>query len=229
MQTPVRLISDYSDFYDHHFDPEGLIWKRYAHNSLSRRGAFRLLKKYDLPVPPFGTVEELAESIPYELLLEVGDECDVIVYLDEYAHHGEQKIKMNIMEAYESHPEELCSLYMAQATTTCVGYTWVKIGDAFFWLEYNSDDSWRSNCGNVLVKYPEHIPMHDIFDQLYYSTDSFPMCTIDFIQSQAGLWWAVDLNIAPIFKDTPLEVDLGAECIATLIKEFYFEHQVRKV
>lgn len=224
-ELPVKLVTDFYDFYDHWFDRDGIVWERKAGDGIPRDEAFLYMScNLGLRTPPVGTTDDLVEAIPPVSLLEAGDNIDVVVYLDQMAHCGTHKIKMNIMEACEAFPDHLSSMYIDQSTDHPKTTRWLKLGYHQHWLVYESDDDWRSNCGDVSVRQAEEDEIALFSNDLWKNTKDYPLCAIDFVQSSGGLWYAIDFNSAPGLRHTPIE-DLKAEEVAYCIKEYIYDHQ----
>jgi hypothetical protein len=108
------------------------------------------------------------------------------------------------------------SAYLAPANGQPVSRRYLRIGSKVFWLEYRSDDNWRSNCGTVWIEYarPPRFLMNFVDDEPY------PMLAIDFVRREAGLWAAIDYNTSPGLRHTPIEEDISGEEVVALIKEW---------
>lgn len=135
----------------------------------------------------------------------------VVVYLDEAAHRSEGKILVTEKEALEKYPDHLGAEYICVG----LGWTWryLQVGDKRFWLEYRSNDSWRSNYGDVKIEVlsQEKDGFHPRFE--------YPLFAVDFIPDIPGEGFvACDFNIAPEIRGTGVENILPAKEAADAIK-----------
>lgn len=221
----VHLVTDFFDFYDRYFDYSGPVWKRLTSKGLTRLRALKMLDDAGFFVPQFGKIKELVESLDIEDLLQTGDKTDVIVYLNEMAHRGEYKIKMNLMAACEAFPSYLCSFYVPQITKNPISVRLLKIGNIYHFFKYTSDDRWRSNCGNVTIARMIESSIMDEFASAIAKLDhilKLPLWAIDFVRDPDGIWYAVDLNTAPKLEESLMEEVYTAKQISNLIKEYIY-------
>jgi hypothetical protein len=226
----VKLISDFMDYYDIYFDFEGTHWERKCQTPVKKREDFARMAAMGLHVPPNGLIVDLAEAIPYEYLLEVGDNADVVLYTGETEHAGLGKLKMNIMEAYEGFDGTWASMYIEGFSAYPQTTRWLKVGNEQMWLTYTSlDDSWRSNAGDVAIIWANEIPwtpkgvdINKVVD-FEKETRGIPLCAIDFVCSHARTWYAIDFNTAPGLQGSPVENWIPGRDVAQLIKDYLEE------
>ena len=93
MYVHVYLESDFHDYYDHMFDTAGRKFERMSVTDLSRSEAFVKLMDMGLAVPHWGSVQSLYNKFPAETL--------VVLYMDEYAHRSEGKLRMGVEHAMD--------------------------------------------------------------------------------------------------------------------------------
>jgi hypothetical protein len=212
----VRLISDFVDYYDHWFDgyDSELIFRRLSKSGMSRPDMLRFLKEKGFATPAFGTVKDLYDEIirkQYHDTPGFDSILSVVVYTDIFSHRGEGKLLLPFNEAIEKYPDHFATEYLCvQKNGLGLSYRYLKIGQESFWLQYSSENDWRSNYGEVNVTI--------LFQQLpiYHAID-YPLYAIDFLPI-AGTLYAIDFNIAPQIKGTGIEDILPAKKVADLIK-----------
>jgi hypothetical protein len=193
----MRLITDYSQYYDGVFDGEGPDFHRraFGRGGLSKRAQFELFDQLGLATPPHGTVTRLAAALPGPAIwgspLEAwwGEEIELVVYEDEFAHGGAGKRRVPLRQARLEWPNHFASLYVPPARGA-VNFRHARIGRIGVWLrQEGGPGEWRSNrrdAERVLARawHPEPPPVLRA------------MWAIDFIPAATGLL-AIDFNTAP--------------------------------
>jgi len=215
----VKLLSDFRDYYDHWFDGSDspFSFSRYSYSGMDREQALKYLYQIGFKVPLHGMAKDL-----YKLKqAEYGDELTLfqdavwlVVYLDKRSHRGERKLLMNLKSAMDNYGTCFASEYVFTAPSTIHGglsFRYLKIGQRTFWLQYRSENDWRSNCGQVSIKVLRQE------EDGYHKSIKHPLFAIDFVPSFDGLY-AVDFNIAPGVKGTGVEEILPAKAAAQEIK-----------
>jgi len=168
---------------------------------------FAILASKDLTIPNIGVVESPAFR----------DGSLVVVYENERAHRGNGKWLLTAEDARKFFPGCLASEFVYTNDTSCSGKSWrlLRIGSRTFWLEYRSQDNWKSNCGEVSVRLldtkPEGLPGIEL---------EYPLFAVDFVPDGQMLW-AIDLNIAPGIRGTGVEDILKPMGIAEEIKRWF--------
>lgn len=199
----LKLKSDFSDYYDFWFDREGEVFIRNARNDVDRTQIFQILKKqFKLKVPMHGICRDMKEHF--------NKRDRVVVYTDPLAHCGEGKILIPFGEALYEHPDCLIAEYLkGEKRSQSIRY--LSIGTKAFFLGYESDDEWRSNCGDVKV---------EIVGNLYYKMPycDLPLFAIDFIKDY-DTFYGVDFNSAPGLNGTGIEDLLKPAEVVQLIKD----------
>lgn len=206
----IQLKSDFRDYYDHVFSGSWqvteVLFERLTTGGPGRREMFDLMMSLKLTVPLHGTVTELNAKLIGEFsylgnskLIDdyMRNLTDVVVYLDEQAHQGGGKVKLNIREALLEYPDHFASQFIPSNAVTL---RYLRVGRRQFWLRYSSKDDWRSNVGDVSIELLcEETPK--TLEDVMRLRD--PLVAIDFVK--ADKLYAIDYNIAPGLKGTGLE------------------------
>jgi hypothetical protein len=221
----LKLNSDYFDYYDAWFDLD-------AEHTLSRRmtdgpnkiEAFKLLNLMGIKTPKYGMVAELYKDLASqfydgkEAIKKVGYDkvVELVVYTDINAHAGEGKIKVTLEEAREKYPGHFAVQYIPNDTRVFASRSerLLQIGSRRIWLEYTSADNWQSNCGDVNITL---IPT-DTTRTFKLRGIRLPFFAIDYVTNGHDRL-AVDLNVSPGLKGTPVQQQLKAQEIVDLIKD----------
>jgi len=206
----VYLESDFHDYYDHMFDTNGAKFERMSVTDLSRGEAFTKLTNMGLAVPAWGGVSGLNHTFP--------PETRIVVYIDHFAHRGEDKELMSIREAMaRDYSGKTASIYVPNLQPEMPrSDRYLRIGGRIFWLTYISLDEWQSNRGNVsITELPPPRFLEDFGDN-----EPLPMLAIDFVKCMYGGWLAVDYNTAPGLRHTPVEDALNATEVVGEVKKF---------
>lgn len=213
----IRLISDFTDYYDHWLgsrlrpgaDPgPGPVLHRCSHDGLSRVWALNYLRNIGLTTPAFSF-----SSSDLDMMLECYNA--VVVYSDLYAHRGEGKMLMRRGDPWPppgwpadvQAPRlivEYIPSYMPVGSTRLL-----YIGTLRAVLRYDSNDPWRSNCGSdVEIVEGRSFPPEP-------SEQRYPLMAIDYVADQRdGRWYAIDFNTAPQLRGTPLQQSMPAKMVA---------------
>jgi hypothetical protein len=220
----LKLNSDFHDFYDAHFDLD-------AEHTLSRRmsdgpnkiEAFKLLTLMGIKTPIYGMVSDLySDAVTKHGGLEAikKDSYDkiveLVVYTDINAHAGEGKIKVSLAEAQEKYPNHFAVQYIPSDTRMFKGRSerLLQIGYRRIWMEYTSEDNWQSNCGDVNISLigESKIGNSDLKEI------QLPLFAIDFVVGGRDRM-AVDLNVSPGLKGTPVQQLIRGSEVVELIKD----------
>jgi hypothetical protein len=215
----VKLRSDFWDYYDHCFDViADLTFERFSYGGMSRREMFEFLESIGLHVPPYGRPRDVLDQLD-DFSKEHPQLVEVVVYLDERAHRGKEKIKVLLPQAMEKYSGHLVSQYIP-ALPSGNGLTWryLQVGDKIFWLRYYSCNDWRSNCGDVIVEVLSREK------DSYHPNIHYPLFAVDFIPAGSVLY-AVDFNVAPQIKGTGVEDLLPAREAAEAIKRAFLRKE----
>ena len=218
----IKLVSNFRDYYDYWFDLEGDVeFKRISTGGMSRPDMLKYLSSHDIPTPFYGYVKEFTREIDpmYHDLIKV------IVHTNPNTHWGEGKELMTLEEAAEKYPDSFITFY-EDTGRPAESIRDLYIGGRVFRMRYKSDDSWRSNVGNVEIgiisRWPLHRELKDIGKE-------YPLFAIDYVSRQRrGMeptnmpWYvAVDFNEAPGLKGTGIENILDATEVVDLIRTWY--------
>ena len=209
----MKLLTDYTQWYDHIFDDTGVTFHRTARTrgGLAKRDQFQLFERLGWAVPPHGVVAELATrtGLTRDWQFPAATwqrELDVVVYLDEFQHQGEGKLKLPLADALAKFPDHYGSLFIPLANPA-VSLRHVRFGRLGFWLRQQGGDDWRSNRSDheTVLAHTTHAEANPIPRVLW---------AVDFLPAPAGLL-AVDFNTAPQLVTLHETSALTAEQIRT--------------
>lgn len=98
---PIKLESDFKDYYDHLLNGPSpvIIYPRNISGGKTRGEQFELLHQMGVPTIALGAVRSIVTP------------GRVVVYTDTRAHHGEGKVLLSLGQAKLIHPNALCSVY----------------------------------------------------------------------------------------------------------------------
>lgn len=219
----MKIVSDFSDYYDVHATDEGPTLYRSASDVLPRRDIFVLLNALKFKVPIHGKV-----SILYDALLtsfettdekfradKTNDVYKVVVY--DGSKHDQSSLRlMPVLEALEKCPNSYASQYIPTGDTKTTSYEWYKVGNHQFWIEQSSDDEFRSGVGAVtqrIVGGANSFRNWNIPDlSKIFKT---PLIRVAFIGYQLtngrrGIT-AIDIDTTPKLAGTAIEAELDSE------------------
>lgn len=212
----LQLKTDFQDFYDHCFDKKGPVFDRYSKNALTRADNLAFLTDKGYNVPSHGIARNL---VPHLIKLRETPDLHFVVYLDEYSHRGEDKIRVSAEMALE-HFGEYFVVEFLQPDKQSTSYRYLQIGKKSFGLVYSSNDEWRSNCGtNVNVRLACH------GDDAVHPSIKDPIFAIDFIKVGECLY-ALDFNSAPGIRHTGVEDEMKPREVYDEIHEAF--HRSKK-
>ncbi|HEX2973352.1 MAG TPA: hypothetical protein VHP11_13540 [Tepidisphaeraceae bacterium] len=200
----VKLDTDFLDYYDHHFDREGIPFHRLASFNFSRPEMLRILQ------------EEMGSLVPRhgigkDTIISSADLGAVwVVHRDLRAHRGEGKVLCSGHGVLELYPQAFVVQYIAADSHS---FRYLQIGNRAFWLSYHSQNDWRSNVGDVKVLcLGETKPT--------FIKPKWSLFAIDYVvNSSEGPFYAIDLNTAPGLTGTGIEKLLPPTVAAQLIKD----------
>ena len=211
----IKLISDFRDFYDHHFDIDGFIYHRNTHTHFKREDDLKLLRKARFYTPKFGRV-----YINNYKMIECIKRNGIVLYEDEYQHKAEGKILiLNINDLnFNKYEGMLWSEYIPSE----YAYHWrmLTIGDFYVYMKYTSDHIWMSNKGNVIVEIVQYGYINDSRLEYIKNIRDLPLIGVDG-RYYKGNFVTFDLNTAPQLMGTGIEAILKPKDVVNLIKKFY--------
>lgn len=212
----LRIISNFFDYYDLlSFSYAKNIYHRFDCLGIKRSSAFKLFNKHEILTPTNGLVKDI--------ILNIDGNDELIIYLNEYSHRGEDKIKIKKCDINKQYYDKYCSLYINTEKDDIKGLStrYLQIGNRSFWVEYASYDDWRSNYGeNGYIKV-----IDEVMDDEKISLDvKYPVFAIDFVKNK-HYKYAIDFNSAPLLKGTGIESILSASDVINLILEKLNEKQ----
>jgi len=194
----VRLISDWREpHYDHWFDHEGYEFRRVSTEGMSRPEMLRWLSTVGFTTPRHGRVRDIAPLLK-----------KLVVYTDEGSHRGEGKLLLPSIETQEKYPDAYASEYIESPPES---FRLLQIGARSWILRYRSDDTWRSNVGEVEIAIQSE-------GSGYHPHIDAPLFAVDCVYDRDGNRYAVDYNIAPGIRWTGVEDRVSGQEIVALIK-----------
>jgi len=203
----IKLLSNYSDFYDFAFDGVGYEFRRFSWDGLFRPAMLTFLAWHGFQPPKHGFVRDLAAEIP-----------KLVVYTDERAHRGDGKLLLTAQEALEKHPDAYASEYIESPPESL---RLLQVGMMRWMLTYKSDDAWRSNVGN-------EVEIQIVGEHVGYNKDiQLPLFAIDFVCDKDGNRYAVDFNIAPGLKWTGIDDRVKPVEVVELIRQAILDHNIQ--
>jgi hypothetical protein len=244
----IILNSDFRDYYDHAFDKDYLgvaedtISFHRPSSHYSRAQALDFLADARFVVPERGTVAEVYTSLLKQTTLGVTGRREggypgkqdiakelfagvvkVVVYLDEYSHRGEDKLLLDLDYAVQHFPHYYCTEYVGGMGSSI---RMLQVGKQVFWLKYTTTrpDEWRSNVDPQVELLRRPTPGY--FMPVSAGGD-YPMFAIDFVGTPNGTFFALDFNISPSWRHTPVEGLLPASDVYILIRNYYRDIQGR--
>lgn len=218
----LRLVTDFTDYYDFAFSRTGRVFRRMATEGMPRREMFAFFNRLGLGTPRHGLVREVvpailteyAESMPKDLVSEMSQ---VVVYTDENAHRGEGKELLSLRDALRLTPDHYCSEYvLSNALGLGESMRLLQVGQKSWWIRSSSYTDWRSNCGEGCEKVitAEHFT--------YNCKINLPLWAIDFVSVDGVPKCAVDFNSAPGLA--PLRGILAPRDVYSLLCEAVEHH-----
>lgn len=185
----MKLKSDFSDYYDHHFDLDGPVFERMGTGGPTKREQFKLLEGLGLDVPMHGMVYDLAYHLNISKWL--------VVYTDETRHAGEGKQLLSLDWIRPEHWKLYCSLFLPPGKSSIRE---LHVGRRSFRLLYTTyNDWWRSNCGDGSC-----VVLGEMIPPFYRERVRRALFAVDFVPHDNKLY-AIDFNIAPGIRGSGLE------------------------
>lgn len=231
----MKLRSDFVDYYDHAFSNKGKVFNRKSTIGPDRREMLFMMHHLGLKVPTHGLVKELYTNLLKNFssaeefkASKVHDHYKVVVYHDIKAHRGDGKSLMTATEANEKYPDAYGSQYLPSRLDKPKSWRYLAIGHRHFWMEFTSNDTWRSNAGEVDIKMftrPETEQADRVYGvDLIAKGIKLPLFAIDFVppstHGSSQHLTAVDFNVSPGLRGTPVENELDPSEVASLIEEY---------
>lgn len=161
---------------------------------IDRYAIFTWLHYHEFTVPSYGTVQHLC------LGHDMKDYC--VVW-----SNGESQ-RMRLVDAYKE-PDSYAVMYTGR-----VGFSvkFIQIGADAYWVEYTSNDNWKSNRGkfSTWISRAKYNNYHPIVNM--------PMFSIDYVVDHAK-YYAVDFDVYPGIRGTGLEKIIHRKQAAELIRD----------
>jgi hypothetical protein len=225
----LKLISDFRDYYDYVFYPDGdtPVYRMAYDRAMPKHRQFEIMGRAGIPVPPFYEVGSAQANNLYS------PDDIVVVYEDEYQHCGGGKLRLSYKEAvnrFAALSHHLTNYYCVPWVNTTgildesVSYRYLQIGSKAFWLRYVGKGGWMSNHAEDTLIFVEG--ECDLIES--HVLASYPLCAIDFVVSVAkpipetfedviNFGVAIDFNTAPGLKWTGIDDILPATEVYRLI------------
>jgi hypothetical protein len=187
----------YIDYYDLWFEHRTLnqtapVWNRNTRDFPSRREGFITMQEHGIPCVPNGLVKNMI----------VDDATFVVVYTDETMHQGLAKELLSAREAKNDHYDKWCSVFIRNSKGT-ISHRRLSIGCRTFLIEYQSNDSWRSNHQTNSIRVVDELTQQESERNLMHKHAS-PILAIDYVYDDK-VWLATDFNLAPGMRGTGIE------------------------
>ena len=213
----VFLITDFEDYYDHHFgmkEYSDVDFKRISTDKPKGQDMFRLLRKMEFRTPVYGKTKYMLDKLnefykKYDL--EVTDDDKLIVSLE-----NKEKLLLPIKEAIEKYPNNFSICHIPNIehpdkNIKSVLHRHVQIGSKFIWLRYSSTNLWVSNEKESTIEILKVSDRPPEFEQ--------PLYAIDYIYAPDYNFYCIGYDTSPILKGTGIENIIGSEEVVRLISE----------
>jgi len=229
----VKLKSNFVDIYDQYFDKSGLTYTRHNDIGPTRSESLYIMHNLGFSVPTHGTVTDMYDRAVKKYKSKeafddskFGETMQVVVYTDVKAHSGVGECVMALNDALAKHPNEYSSQYFPTQKLReymSRSFRMQVIGDSIFWMEFSSKDDWRPNVGDVTVKLIKDNDALNLTTKYgiirCMNNIIVPMYAIDFAMISNGRELiAVDFNVSPEVRGTPIADVMKGDAIADAIK-----------
>lgn len=202
---PLRLVSDFRDYFDFAFDRDGDLFIRYSKDILNREDAFRLMRLAGISTVANGYVKDLLKVFTKE---------PYVIYLDDKAHAANGKIIARGEERAMFNDFYASVVYGKPA----ISYRVLNIGNRQWKLEYKSNHEFFSNRGDVEITL-----LHEItttYDKIPAPLKGRNFWAVDFVTNSLAGELAVDYNTSPQIGKTPIEDILSPTQVVNLLKSY---------
>jgi len=218
---PVKLVSDFDDFYDCHFDYSGnakLSFIRIGKDRAKIKKMFSILKSCDVQIPMYGKVSNIK--------INKNNEGKAIICCDEY---GDNKTKVTLEEACDKYPGCYYMKYIAGDDTKIWRY--IQIGERSFLILFHTDMPWYECKQDDYFKFGSdmlgEVFANGLIDGKYpfaqfgaltiLSTQANVLFAVDFVSDLCGNLYVINYNNAPKISNITLCDELSDIDIANLI------------
>ena len=206
LETPIKLFSDFRDYYDDAFNPNGTVaYVRKYSECMTKSKAMSWLKIHNVPCLDIKPVAHFNPAFNKE----------VVVYTDPKLHGGKGKILMSCREAIETYPNYLGSSFIEG--TDGVSLKFLQVGGRKFHVVMRN-----SNYMNCLAP-GDVVSVEELRPGFNYSV-SIPIFSIDYI-SYNGSMIAVDFNQVQSLKDLGFDKIMTPEEVVKEIEKSIRYHQ----
>lgn len=173
---------------------------------------FELFTNFDLTTPDYGWLDEIRSK--HEKF---------VVYIDLKAHKGQKKLLLDRVTSSSERVDLFCSQFISTGPIP-TSFRYLVAGKYSFFLKYSSNDTWRSNCGDIEIELMTKDYL-DIMNEIKNKTTSIqkPLYAIDFVEKD-GTFYALDFNEAPQINGTGIEEiipvqDLAFSIMSAIVKQ----------
>lgn len=221
---PLRLVSDFNDFYDSAFSSEGTPFVRMSQDGRTPMQVLDSLKELGYRVPVYGEVRQVVDEMCYQWFQDVprlkqgasttarvlGTLMSVVVFDSLSPQRPRKKRLVPAWQAWESLPNQFCVEYL-ESPSSGVSWRYVQIGKRRWWLEFESPSDWRSTCGDyqVLLLGEDAPAYHPAFPYPLFSVDCVPGRHL----------YTIDFHTAPRIAGTGLENIVTPDEVVELLTE----------
>ena len=169
--SQLSIASDFKDYYDIESSPNGIVYKRFAKDCMSRGKALSYLRSIGIKTL------ELKQVSDFSFLNE-----KLVVYTDPKKHGGAGKKIMSFEEARDCYSNFLASAYLKESNGITVKY--LQIGKKRYSLTFKNENE-SLELGKLIDIRP--------YGEEYNYIIGLPIFSIDYI-CKDGLMVATDFN-----------------------------------
>lgn len=180
MPASIKLVSDFTDYYDSAFRPDGTLeYRRLQSECMSKGKALDWLKLHNIPTLETKPVREFSRF-----------DSKIVVYTDTKLHMGKGKIICSYQEAIDNYPNYLGAPYIEG--TDGLTLKFLQIGSRRFRIMFkNPKYDFELNSGGITS-------IEELRPEYNYSI-SIPIFSIDYIPRNNSMI-AVDFNeVQPLY------------------------------
>lgn len=198
MNDNVKLVSDFTDYYDHLFlgtDAE-LVYTRKTSDCASKISDMKFLRSLGVPV---------IDIIPTSY---ADDNDNVVVYSDLTKHGSGKSIQLG-GTAKMDYSHSFCSIFHPESSGITVKY--LQIGSLQLSLTFVNDDYMRTVSTGKLLEYRQ-------LQSCFNSMIKLPIFSIDYINCN-GVMTAIDFNQAENLKQLGIDRLVKPETVYSEVKK----------
>ena len=198
MNDNIKLVSDFTDYYDHLFSGTGdcLTYTRKLSDCASKISDMKFLKSLGVPV---------IDIVPTSY---ADDDAKVVVYSDLTKHGSGKSIQIG-GTAKSDYSHSFCSLFHPESSGVTVKY--LQIGSLQLSLTFVNDDYMRTVSTGKLLEYRQ-------LQSCFNSIIKLPIFSIDYINCN-GVMTAIDFNQAENLKQLGVDRLVKPELVYSEVKK----------